>query len=76
MGFKCLSKFNVALLAKQVWCVIYYLDSFLKKVVLSKFKFHERKIGELTIIYLEKFIVGKGLLENGMCWRVGLGKQI
>ncbi|KAA3477311.1 Ribonuclease H-like superfamily protein [Gossypium australe] len=61
MGFRVMSKFNIALLAKQGWRLICYPDSLLA-----------RSLGNLPSFTWRI----KDLLEKGMRWRVGSGEHI
>lgn len=74
-----MAKFNVSLLAKQGWRILNYPDSLLAQVLKVKYF---RIIISLThvwnnALYTWKSIwATKGILREGMCWRVGRGEQI
>lgn len=71
MRFRSLSKFNVALLAKQGWCILNYPDSLLMKVL--KAKYIPTELGQLPSYIWKSVWAAKGLLKTGICWRVGTG---
>ncbi|KAA3471189.1 reverse transcriptase [Gossypium australe] len=68
MRFRSLSKFNVALLAKQGWCILNYPDSILTKVLKAKHftntNFLNSELGQLPSYIWKSEWVAKGLLEN------------
>ncbi|KAA3469681.1 reverse transcriptase [Gossypium australe] len=80
LGFRNLANFNVALLAKQGWRLINYPDSLLVKVLKAKYypnsNFAAARLGNLPSLTWRSVWAGKGLLEKGMCWRVGKGDKI
>ncbi|KAA3468407.1 Ribonuclease H-like superfamily protein [Gossypium australe] len=69
LGFRNLANFNVALLAKQGWHLINYPDSLLAKVLKAKY-YPKSNFAEARVW------AAKGLLDKGMCWRVGKGDKI
>ncbi|KAA3480199.1 reverse transcriptase [Gossypium australe] len=80
LGFRNLANFNVALLAKQGWRLINYPDSLLARVLKAKYypnsNFAEARLGNLPSLTWRSVWAARGLLEKGMCWRVGKGDKI
>ncbi|KAA3453673.1 reverse transcriptase [Gossypium australe] len=80
IGFRNLANFNVALLAKQDWRLINYPDSLLAKVLKAKYypksNFAEARLGNLPSLTWRSVWAARGLLDKGMCWRVGKGDKI
>ncbi|KAA3462609.1 reverse transcriptase [Gossypium australe] len=80
LGFQNFEKFNVALLAKQGWRLINYPDSLLARVLKAKYypnsNFSEARVGNLPSLTWRSVWAAKGLLDKGMCWRVGTGDKI
>ncbi|KAA3472342.1 reverse transcriptase [Gossypium australe] len=80
LGFRRLDQFNVALLAKQGWCLINYPDSLLAQVLKAKYfpnlDFIHAQLGNLPSLTWMSVWAAKGLLKDGLCWGVGKGDQI
>ncbi|KAA3454784.1 reverse transcriptase [Gossypium australe] len=80
MGFRRLDHFNIALLAKQGWRIINYPNSLLSQVLKAKYfpnsDFTNARMGNSPSLTWRSVWAAKGLLENGLCWRVGKGDQI
>ncbi|KAA3472069.1 reverse transcriptase [Gossypium australe] len=80
MGFRRLDHFNIALLAKQGWRIINYPNSLLTQVLKAKYfpnsEFINARMGNSPSLTWRSVWAAKGLLENGLCWRVGKGNQI
>ncbi|KAA3452465.1 reverse transcriptase [Gossypium australe] len=80
IGFRNLENFNVSLLAKQGWRLINYPDSLLARVLKAKYypntNFAEARLGNLPSLTWRSVWAARGLLEKGMCWRVGKGDKI
>lgn len=73
-------KFNVTLLAKQGCRLIHYPDSLLVHILKAKyyprFNFLSANLGSLPLYTWKSVWAVKGLLEKGLCWRVGSGVNI
>ncbi|KAA3455435.1 reverse transcriptase [Gossypium australe] len=80
MGFRRFDQFNIALLAKQGWRIINYPSSLLSQVFKAKYfpksDFSKAELGNSPSFTWRSVWAAKGLLENGLCWRVGKGDQI
>ncbi|KAA3485070.1 reverse transcriptase [Gossypium australe] len=80
LGFQNLGQFNIALLAKQGWRLINYPNSLLAKVLKARYypqsNFLEARLGNLPSFTWNSIWASKGLLQGGLCWRVGNGKEI
>ncbi|KAK5803057.1 hypothetical protein PVK06_030697 [Gossypium arboreum] len=80
LGFRDLAKFNVALLAKQGWRLVNYPTSLLARVLKAKYypnsNFYKARLGNLPSLTWKSVWSARGLLETGLCWRVGIGDQI
>ncbi|KAA3473892.1 reverse transcriptase-like protein [Gossypium australe] len=64
LGFRNMSQFNIAMLAKQGWRLINYPNSLLAR------------LGNLPSLTWKSIWAAKGLLCSGMGWRVGWGTGI
>lgn len=80
LGFRKLDKFNIALLAKQGWRLINFPNSLLARVLKTKYypssDFLSAQLGNLPSLTWKSVWSAKGLLEKGLCWRVGKGDHI
>ncbi|KAA3458792.1 reverse transcriptase [Gossypium australe] len=80
LGFRNLDKFNIALLAKQGWRLITYSNSLLACVLKAKYypneNFLDAALGNLPSLTWRSIWSAKGILEKGLCWRVGKGDGI
>ncbi|KAA3458125.1 reverse transcriptase [Gossypium australe] len=80
IGFQNLADFNVALLAKQGWRLINYPDSLLARTLKAKYypnsNFSEARLGNLHSLTWRSVWAARGLLDKGLCWRVGMGEKI
>ncbi|XP_016694234.1 uncharacterized protein [Gossypium hirsutum] len=80
LGFRNLSQFNIALLAKQGWRLFNYPNSLLAKVLKAKYypnsNFLSAELGNLPSLTWKSIWAAKGLLTQGLCWRVGKGNNI
>ena len=80
MGFKDLSMFNDALVAKQTWCLLHDKTSLFYRVFKAKF-FPHCTIMEATnlssVLYAWKSIIkGKEVIQQGAVWRIGDDKSV
>ncbi|KAH1047862.1 hypothetical protein J1N35_038646 [Gossypium stocksii] len=80
LGFRDLAKFNITLLAKQGCRLVYFPDSLLARVLKAKYypnlNFYKARLGNLPLLTWKSVWSTRGLLEKGLCWRVGRGDQI
>ncbi|KAA3488818.1 reverse transcriptase [Gossypium australe] len=80
LGFRNLTNFNVALLVKQGWRLINYPDSLLVRMLKAKYypnsNFSEARLGNLPSLTWRSVWAARGLLDKGMCWKVGKRDKI
>ncbi|KAK5846604.1 hypothetical protein PVK06_002898 [Gossypium arboreum] len=80
LDFKRFDKFNIALLAKQGWRLVNYPNSLLARVLKAKYyvnsNFLNAPLGNSPSLTWKSIWSAKGLLEKGLCWRVGKGDSI
>lgn len=74
LGFKNLSKFNMALLAKQGWKIIMQPDSLLARVMKAKYfpkgDFMSARVGSYPSYTWRSIWGARRLLEDGIGWRI------
>lgn len=80
MGFKDLTLFNEALLAKQAWRLLHNKDSLFYRVFKSKF-FPSCSIMEVVDSSADSYawhsiLKGRDILLKGASWRMGCGDSI
>jgi hypothetical protein len=80
LGFRDLTLFNKALLAKQCWRLIQFPNSLSSRILKAKYfpksSFLEAEMGKRPSFMWRSFLAAKDLLSNGILWRVGDGKSI
>jgi len=80
MGFKELSLFNNALLAKQTWRLLHNKNSLFYWVFKSKFfptcSIMEAKEGQGGSYAWRSILIGREVIRKGAKWRVGNGESI
>lgn len=80
LGFRKLSIFNKALLAKQLWRIIRNPASMVSQILKARYFKHvdvmEATLGSKPSFIWRSLIWSRDLLNKGLCWRVGNGKQI
>ncbi|OIT02059.1 putative mitochondrial protein, partial [Nicotiana attenuata] len=80
LGFRDLKAFNMALLAKQAWCILSYPDSLLARVLKSKYfphsTFRDASTSSTGSWIWRSILWGKDLLVTGLRWRISDGKNI
>lgn len=77
MRFQSITKFNIALLAKQGWHLIIYLNSLLARILKSKvfsiYIFFKCKVRKSTFVYLKKCLGYAGTTIEGFGLERGMG---
>lgn len=80
MGFRNLSLFNIALLAKQGWRILRSPNSLLARTLTAKYykesDFLNSRLGNLPPFTWQGIWAAKGLLWKGLGWRIGDGQQV
>lgn len=80
LGFKDLSCFNQALVAKQGWRIIQNPGSLVAKLPKARYfkhsSFIEANLGSKPSYIWRSILWGREVLKNGCRWRVGNGQQI
>ena len=80
LGFRDLTSFNQALLAKQAWRLVQNPSALVSKVFRAKYyptsSFMEAKIGNNGSYVWRSLVWGGELLKKGVRWRVGNGEKI
>ena len=80
LGFWSFRCFNLALLAKQGWCLIQRMESLAAQVLKAKYfprgSFWEAKKGYQPSFTWQSLLKGRELLKEGCVWRVGNGTRI
>ncbi|KAL4312649.1 hypothetical protein GQ457_01G024910 [Hibiscus cannabinus] len=80
LGFRDLSKFNIALLAKQGWRILTNPTSLLARVLKARYfprtDFLHASLGASPSYTWRSIFSARGLLEQGIGWRVGTGQSI
>ncbi|KAA3481117.1 RNA-directed DNA polymerase reverse transcriptase family protein [Gossypium australe] len=65
MGFRSLTKFNLALLVMQGWHLMTNTNTLLGRSLKAKIEFHEFKLGSLPLLYLEDHMVCEWITPRG-----------
>ncbi|KAA3468760.1 reverse transcriptase [Gossypium australe] len=80
IGFRDLSKFNIALLAKQGWRLVTNRDSLLGRIYKSKYyphtSFWNATLGNNLSYAWKSIYPARKVLEDGIGWRAGSRSQI
>ena len=80
LGFRDMSKFNIALLCKQGWCLLKNTNTLAFQVLQAKYfpsrSFLESKQGHNSSFTWQSICATKAILERGLRWRVGNGQRI
>ena len=80
MGFRDIRLFNLAMLAKQGWCLLQEKDSLLYGCFKAKYfprcSFLEAKDVPNSSYVWKSLIAAQPILKKGCCWRVGDGFSI
>lgn len=79
-GFRDLEFFNMALLGKQGWRLLQYLESPAAKLLSAKYyppgNFLQAQIKRLASFIWRSILSAKSLLEASLIWCIGNGRQI
>ncbi|KAA3485159.1 reverse transcriptase [Gossypium australe] len=80
MGFRDLSFFNKALLAKQAWRLLTQPDCLLAKVYKARYfpftNFLSASVGSYPSFTWRSICGARELIDNGLIWRIGNGKMV
>ena len=80
MGFKDLSLFNDALLAKQTWCLLHDKSSLFYRVFKEKFfpntSVMEAKIPANSSYAWKRIMKGRSVIKWEAKWRIGSGRSV
>ncbi|KAH9768398.1 putative reverse transcriptase/RNA-dependent DNA polymerase [Citrus sinensis] len=80
MGFRDLTCFNQALVAKQGWRVIHFPESLMARVLQARYfknsSFMQAKLGSNPSFIWRSILWGRQVLQNGMRWRIGCRQQV
>lgn len=80
LGFRAMHQFNLALLAKQGWCLLHNDSSLVSKVLKGKYypctSFLEAKLSHNCSYTWKSLMAAKYILTDGRKWRVGNGTSI
>jgi hypothetical protein len=80
MGFRDISAFNEALLAKQGWRIMIDPESLLARVLKAKYfpkcNFLQANKGQKASYSWQSIIKARWILKKGCCWLIGNGKDI
>ena len=77
MGFRDLTCFNQAIVAKQGWRVIHFPESLMVRVLQARYfknsSFMQAKLGSNPYFIWRSILWGRQVLQNRMHWRIGCG---
>ena len=80
MGFRDFHSFNLAMLAEQVWRLLYDLDSLCARVLRAKYypdgKLLQAKVRSGSSFTWQSVLAGLECFKKGYIWRVGDDTQI
>lgn len=79
-GFKNLQIFNLAMLGKQAWKFVKYLEALVTRVFKAKYfpqgDFLDDNIGHNPSYAWRSIWMSKSLVRDGICWCIGGGENI
>lgn len=80
LGFRDFKSFNLAMLAKQTWCMLLNLDSLTAMIIKQKYfpsgELLGANLGSRPSFLWMSLVAGLGLLKEGLLWRIGNGQQV
>lgn len=80
LGFRELSKFYIALLAKECWRILFHPNCLLAKILKARYFSHSNfmsaSLGSYPSLTWRSIWSAQGLIEGGMGWRVGTRSHI
>jgi hypothetical protein len=80
MGFRDLTSFNKALLAKQCWRFTQSPDSLVGRIIRGKYyhggSFLQAKVGSHPSFAWRSILASRDLFKEGILWRIGDGKSV
>lgn len=80
LGFRDLSSFNRALVAKQCWRLVSSPNSLVSQVLQANYyrrcSFMDSKIGNKPSFIWRSLLWGREVIETGSRWRIGSGKDV
>ncbi|KAL0433054.1 UNVERIFIED_CONTAM: hypothetical protein Slati_2639700 [Sesamum latifolium] len=79
-GFRKFEAFNLALLAKQLWCLLIRPDSLVHKVLKAKYfprtHLFDAQLGTRPSFTWRSIFAALSLLHAGCRWRIGTGRSV
>ncbi|XP_015945767.1 uncharacterized mitochondrial protein AtMg00310-like [Arachis duranensis] len=80
LGIKDLRAQNLALLGKQYWCLMKYLNSTLSRMFKAKYfrytDFLHAEIGSISSWGWRSVLEGRKIIEKGLLWKIGFGANV
>ena len=80
MGLRDFLNFNQALVAKQGWRILQFLDSLAAKILQARYFQHKDfmnvRLGSNPSFIWRSILWGRQVISNGSRWRVGNGQSI
>ncbi|KAH9725922.1 putative reverse transcriptase/RNA-dependent DNA polymerase [Citrus sinensis] len=80
LGFRNLSSFNQALVAKQSWRIIQEPESLVTRVLKARYfknsSLMQARLGSYPSFIWRSILWGRNVLEKGLRWRIGNGEQL
>ncbi|CAA0814228.1 Ribonuclease H-like superfamily protein [Striga hermonthica] len=80
MGFRNLSAFNKALLAKQVWRIIQNLDSLVARILKARYFRHSdilaAPLGRKPSFIWRSMVCSRDIITKASVWKIGRGNKI
>ena len=80
MGFRDIHAFNLAMLAKQAWCLVTESHSFFFRVYKAKYfpqcSFMEAELGYNPLFVWHSLLATRDLIREGSIWKIGKGQSV
>ena len=80
LGFRDLENFNLALLGKQVWCLVHNTDSMFYKVFKARFfpnySVLNSGVKPVGSYVWQSILQAKDVIKKGAYWQIGDGSQV